>query len=327
MSVAGLAFDELNADQQKRLADILRQHPALQFITEGFPEGNISDRDLVMAAATWPDLARDHIKKVPGNPDALVIDDSAGYEETKPAVTEVKFDKKLHRGWHFIDTPLWVGQGSAPASLPPAPAVNAVGVVNVLVPQLKSNEPDPDKAYDFGWLLHLAGDLHQPLHAVAGYSEAFPTQQGDHGGNFVGLAKTPQGEDTTNGARELHEFWDNILGKSAARDKRTGRLRLEKDVDTANGIITDVQHLALGANSESTDPSTWASESFKLAARDGYNFHYEVTPIEIPKPHGPTEDMITTLTAEYDATAKKDAMQQVRRGGHRLALLLKEILH
>lgn len=57
MAVAGLAYDELTTQQQDRLVVILKNHPKLDFITEGFPDPNIDGRDLVMAAATWPDLA------------------------------------------------------------------------------------------------------------------------------------------------------------------------------------------------------------------------------------------------------------------------------
>lgn len=160
MAVAGLAYDELTPEQQNRLVAILKNHPKLNFITEGFPDPNIDDRDLVMAAATWPDLARGHVSK-PGTRDGITDN---GYEEKDPAIKQVKFnDGLLHRGWHFIDNPLWVGQATPPPQLPKAPTVNAVEVVTVLITQLKSNEADKEKAYDLGWLLHLVGDLHQPM--------------------------------------------------------------------------------------------------------------------------------------------------------------------
>jgi hypothetical protein len=116
MAVAGLAYDELTPEQQARLVAILKNHPKLNFITEGFPDPNIDDRDLVMAAATWPDLARNHVAK-PGttSPDDMIHN---GYEEKDPAIKQVRFDGLLHRGWHFIDNPLWVGDGTP---LPPTP--------------------------------------------------------------------------------------------------------------------------------------------------------------------------------------------------------------
>lgn len=112
MAVAGLAYDELTQEEQSRLVAILKKHPRLNFIAEGFPTEEIDDRDLVMAAATWPDLAR---RKTSSRvPKADQIKDN-GYEENSPAVEKVDYtDGLLHRGWHFIDTPLWVGNSPDP---------------------------------------------------------------------------------------------------------------------------------------------------------------------------------------------------------------------
>src|SRR5207244_2539936 len=100
MAVAGQAYEELTSAEHAHLVALLKQHPDLQLITEGFPEGTPSDRELVMAAATWPDLAK-------RSKDYQDI----GYEAKAPAVTSVTFDHKMHKGYHFIDTPLWVGDG------------------------------------------------------------------------------------------------------------------------------------------------------------------------------------------------------------------------
>ncbi len=49
MAVAGLAYDELTPEQQARLVAILKNHPKLNFITEGFPDPNIVPFDQVAA--------------------------------------------------------------------------------------------------------------------------------------------------------------------------------------------------------------------------------------------------------------------------------------
>jgi hypothetical protein len=48
---------------------------------------------------------------------------------------------------------------------------------------LKSASTDDLKSYDLVWLLHLVGDVHQPLHFTTRVSAGFPT--GDAGGNDV----------------------------------------------------------------------------------------------------------------------------------------------
>ena len=319
MAVAGLAYDELTTQQQDRLVAILKNHPKLDFITEGFPDPNIDGRDLVMAAATWPDLARSHVSKT-GTPSPDGIIDN-GYEEKDPAITQVKFDDGLlHRGWHFIDNSLWVGHGTPPPQLPKPPEVNAVGVVKVLITQLKSNETDKEKAYDLGWLLHLVGDLHQPMHAVNGISETLP--EGDRGGNLVEI------KGATDGASELHAFWDEILGKTAPAEKTLPHHpHLEKDVATADDVIADVQKLHLNKTKDNNlDPSAWANESLQLAKRDAYDLNFVPMTVERPATSEPTQKLQTTLDAEYGVSAKRVARKQVRRAGHRLALILKDIL-
>jgi len=308
IAVAGLAYDELSQDQQSRLVAILKKHPRLNFITEGFSAEEIDDRDLVMAAATWPDLARG--KTSSRVPKADQIKDN-GYEENSPAVEKVDYrDGLLHRGWHFIDTPLWVGNGSAPEQLPPAPAVNAVAVVNVLIRQVKSNEDDKERAYDLAWLMHLVGDLHQPLHAVNGISDTLP--DGDSGGNSVNITGT------TEGASELHAFWDDILGKTAKPDRRTGRPRLDQDAAVADEVITSVQRLSLrNRKADDLDPADWASESLQLAKKDAYNLNLE--PFTIDRRGKDVEIMQAELDDSYEAAAKRDARKRVRLAGHRFS--------
>ena len=272
-----------------------------------------------MAAATWPDLARSHVSKT-GTPSPDGIIDN-GYEAKDPAITQVKFDDGLlHRGWHFIDNSLWVGHGTPPPQLPKPPEVNAVGVVKVLITQLKSNETDKGKAYDLGWLLHLVGDLHQPMHAVNGISETLP--EGDRGGNLVEI------KGATDGAGELHAFWDEILGKTAPAEKTPPHHpHLEKDVATADDVIADVQKLHLNKTKDNNlDPSAWANEFLQLAKRDAYDLNFVPITVERPGTSEPTQKLQTTLDAEYGVSAKRVARKQVRRAGHRLALILKDIL-
>src|SRR5262249_39587347 len=66
----------------------------------------------------------------------------------------------------------------------------------------ESNDPKLEKlkSYDLSWLLHLVGDVHQPLHATTRVSATKP--DGDDGGNGVELSSPAN----------LHTFWDDVLG-------------------------------------------------------------------------------------------------------------------
>src|SRR6185437_15260252 len=59
------------------------------------------------------------------------------------------------------------------------------------------------KSYDLVWLLHLVGDVHQPLHTTSRFTHSQP--QGDEGGNLVSLCEKPC-------RQELHAYWDNLPG-------------------------------------------------------------------------------------------------------------------
>jgi hypothetical protein len=64
-----------------------------------------------------------------------------------------------------------------------------------------------DKALHLSRVLHQAGDIHQPPHAVARFSKALPGS--DRGGNGVTF---PRGDRTIN----LHAYWDSLLGMDDA---------------------------------------------------------------------------------------------------------------
>ena len=89
-----------------------------------------------------------------------------------------------------------------------------LGITSLFVThdQVEQDQPAPgdllfgqEKAIHLCWVMHLVGDIHQPLHCVSLYCEQFPN--GDHGGNDS-LYRL-------GGKRiiKLHPFWDELLGK------------------------------------------------------------------------------------------------------------------
>lgn len=64
-----------------------------------------------------------------------------------------------------------------------------------------SASTDLDRARALRFLVHFAGDIHQPLHAAEMYSAAFP--DGDLGGNYFKVS-VPGFPSITN----LHYYWD-----------------------------------------------------------------------------------------------------------------------
>lgn len=304
MSVAGVAFDLLTSAEQNKLVSILLTHRDVARLKAGLNTQQPKGRDLVMAAATWPDLIKEDTSYK-----------NNGYIEKGP-ITQVKDDMLMHKGWHFIDKPL----GRDATKLPKGPGpttVDAVTVVNRLMVQLKSGESDSQKAFDLAWLLHIVGDLHQPLHTATGVDSVYP--KGDTGGNDILLAGDKHGEP------ELHAYWDDILGKSAGRDKTTKRVLLDKDVALANTIVASLSTVSLPADKDDIDPQHWANDGYSMAKKDVYHLP-AVANRTVTKSGKSVVVEQATLDANYHTVATKDADVQIKAAGYRLAKLLKSVL-
>ena len=110
---------------------------------------------------------------------------------------------------------------------------------------------DPIKSYDLVWLIHLVGDVHQPLHAAERYRQNDPN--GDSGGNGVKLRCAAAVACASN----LHSLWDGMLGTS-----------LDFAQITAQGNSLNGKPVPPGA--DNLDPNVWVQESFDLGRSDAY---------------------------------------------------------
>lgn len=196
MTVAYVAYQNLTPAAKARVHDLLKLNPDYASWEKQIPSGTSSDdRDLMlfMIASVWAD----DIKGEPqysddgtddGNtPDGASSSQNVGYS-----------DHLRHKYWHFIDTPFSPDQ----TPLPAIPAPNAQRQIVAFRAVLGSSQPDELKSYDLVWLLHLVGDIHQPLHAVTRVTQAHP--KGDAGANSVKLFG--------DGAPNLHSYWDGLPG-------------------------------------------------------------------------------------------------------------------
>ena len=66
----------------------------------------------------------------------------------------------------------------------PQKDVNSINVASSCVSVLKTNKDAItfERAFMARYLLHLVGDIHQPLHSVTMYNSSY--KKGDMGGNF-----------------------------------------------------------------------------------------------------------------------------------------------
>ena len=281
MMVAYVAYQHLQPAVQARAYALLKLNPDYSKWLKKIPKGtSLKDRRMMifMIASTWPD----QIKREAGYKDDG--SDKGNRPDGDSSKLNVGYKDKLHhKYWHFVDTP-FSDDGTA---LPAIPTPNAETQIDIFRGVLSSDRPNTLKSYDLAWLLHLVGDVHQPLHATTRVSHDSP--DGDSGGNDVMLCAKPC-------KNELHAFWDEILGSSSS----------PKAAITAGKALPEPDS-TLAAN---TDTAVWIKESFDAAQEKVY-----VPPI------GPGDGPFA-ITQSYQSAAKELARQRIALAGVRLANVL-----
>jgi hypothetical protein len=316
MQIALLAYDELPEDTRARLATLLEAHPRfhddfLPALPPGLSTPAERARWLFAYAATWPDVAR-------GQP---------AYD---------------HGTWHYVNLPLELS-GSAlvsckqarrelPASERRIAAISAerrargepaIPAGDSILAALPDNQrtladrsaPREARALALSWVLHLVGDAHQPLHAVALFTgERFVT--GDRGGNDILLRERGS----------LHRVWDGLLGEEAtppALEAALARLRADR-------ALWRVARLEAAQSSL----DAWIDEDCDLARLAVYvpavlsavrRFEHQPPPVR-PAVAGaaapPAKPELSLRPAYYQHAAEK-ARQRAVRAALRLAALLR----
>jgi hypothetical protein len=204
--------------------------------------------------------------------------------------------------WHFADIELSKPDLAAACFGFPAPAKPAsagpaqdclVDRINAFAAELSDPAtPQPEKILALKFVLHLVGDLHQPLHA---------SDNQDRGGNCVRLALG--GPRTSN----LHSFWDTALVEGMGSDA----------VAVASELRAKITSAQIRAGRKG-DPTAWAMESFGVAKTMVYTLGTQ--------PGCDPNSAPISLPAGYQSTAEKAAAVQLQRAGLRLASVLNRAL-
>jgi hypothetical protein len=190
MMIAAVAYEKLTPVARARVTRLLQLNPDYpKWVSRASRENR--DEVAFVIAATWadeiksePDYENDGER--PSSPDAAR---NIGYA-----------DHLQHRYWHFIDLPF--SPDHTPLK-PPAVPNAQTQIASFRKTLTSANASDELKSYDLVWLLHLVGDVHQPLHATTRFTRWQP--DGDAGGNRVALCQRPC-------RNNLHEFWDDVPG-------------------------------------------------------------------------------------------------------------------
>ncbi|HYT88376.1 MAG TPA: S1/P1 nuclease [Gemmataceae bacterium] len=242
MTIARIAYQELSEPQRLLAWKWLKAHPHYaRYLAADRPKEITEGEWAFMRAATWPDWVR------PQRP---------------PRADEEELVKRYHRGvWHYINFPL-VLPGSENVKVPPGlppPDLDVQGEPGHVLAALKkcvtvlrsADASDESKGIFLCWLLHLVGDLHQPLHATTLISKQFP--QGDLGGNLF-LVSLKQGGPAVG----LHFYWDALLFEDNApfKDIEAKAAQLRRAEEFRRDRLPELK---------AVDFKAWADESFELA--------------------------------------------------------------
>lgn len=166
--------------------------------------------------------------------------------------------------WHYINSRPFF-DGVPEASNLGAEPENVVARLNWAINTLRQGTGSARKdAETLGFLYHLVGDVHQPLHATTRFSAALP--QGDAGGNGFKVQMPAETQ-----VANLHSLWDAAGGSfgfaspkrpldQAARDRI---LALANELTAAHPAHAVPEWMDL-------DPHAWAFESNTLARQVAY---------------------------------------------------------
>jgi hypothetical protein len=205
--------------------------------------------------------------------------------------------------WHFIDleisrpdlTAVCFGRAPLPpgtlASNGPAEAC-VVDKINQFAAELTAPATDAvERLFALKFLLHFAGDLHQPLHASDNH---------DRGGNDVKVSADGINHRSRD---ELHGYWDTQFVERLGTPPSALAAKLLAQ-------ITDAQV----ATWQQGTPDDWAMEAFAISKQDAYG--------DPPL----SKARANHLDAAYVARAEADVALQLSRGGVRLAWILNKAL-
>ena len=220
-----------------------------------------------------------------------------------------KADPGRHRDkWHYIN---WTFKPEGePANVTPTPlrAENILSAFAHSERLVQSAASLDRRATAFAWLLHLVGDVHQPLHTIQLFTREYP--EGDRGGNEI-CVRAAANDVPVN----LHMLWDGLIAATNDIGALTNiAAELRKKFPASS-----LRELATG------DPKTWAQESYGIARVNAY-----MNGILRGTPKGQRRDCSEVsgaqiLPAGYTARAKDIAERRIALAGYRLATLIARV--
>jgi S1/P1 Nuclease len=236
--------------------------------------------------------------------------------------------------WHFIDIPRGAPKGDIAQYCP----VSTGCVVSALAAQVRalrdSTASAEARADALRFVIHLVGDIHQPLHA---------TTNDDMGGNCVPVTFFDVAPQETNREREsyspnLHSVWDvGIIEHFVPRQDAQAPTpqQIADEIGEAGKIDLDFRARFASWRPGPIDFAAWAWESHELAEEVAYGRLPHKIAIEPPRAVNSCADdhhisarmlrLDELLGEDYENATAPLVQQQLAKAGARLAALLNSI--
>ncbi|MBS1768575.1 MAG: S1/P1 nuclease [Acidobacteria bacterium] len=241
---AYIAWQNMTPAARSRVIEILRAAPedaqlSTFYMSYGSQSKAEREREFFVMIASWADFIKDK-----GFP--------------------VRYKTYSNSNWHYSDTFWHFENGKAVMDTDVEKNGLAMDKLEEFSKLITSSASDKEKAIAVAWLIHIIGDLHQPLHVSAKTTKSYP--KGDQGGNLFFL--TPKGTPRDQ-QRNLHGFWDSIIDQTQPNTK--------DECDAAyldpigDKIMAAYPYDKEKKTLEPGEFSKWKDESLEIATNFAYN--------------------------------------------------------
>ena len=281
LRIAALAYAELSDAERAAVETLLKQHVKYAVWASEYHDYQARTPDehevslgfyVFTRSAVWPDEIRDY---------------------NQP---------ETHAHWHSIAYPLKSPLYALCDDLMPETNI-VVGIETSRAMVADNRNSGQTRAKYLAFLIHLIGDIHQPLQCGALVNTRFTQPDGDQGGNIFYVKETAGGS-----KMKLHSFWDELLDSGDDPD-------LVKDYAAA--LKTEHPRASFEAELAVTNVWTWSRISRGNAINQAYKRFSSVTP---------TESNPVLLPPGYKTEATAAAREYAALAGYRLADAIKQLL-
>ena len=291
--LAAISWELLTNKEQDYWVDILKHHPRFnKDFKQNIPKyvkkhPHTYNEWVFRQAAVWPDIAR-------------------GFQQKQK-------DKYHHGSWHYINYPVYLDKKVNTKFLNlnrnwKHKFHNNLNITQALKGNLavlaKQGASKREQALALAWVLHLAGDSHQPLHSSALFSsDYFP--KGDRGGNLIAI----KGQGQIN---NLHWYWDSRLDHTTSF----------KIIDLKAKKLTR-KYSKIASKQQNSSIDAWLQNTNALAKKYVYTPSLLAT-IKLAEQQNQRLPTVS-LSGQYDNDARTVSEQQIVIAAFQLAKLLKTI--